>query len=427
MKTFSAALAVACYATAMGAQTPDVRHGDSLVLTRRAAVLAALRNNPQLEVGREQTAQARARRVSAVAIPDPSLTYSLDNQPGLLQLGSAGQRNAVVGLAVPFPDKFRLRNRSATADVRSFEFAYTGLRQQLVAQTSRAYDSLLVALRHRDDFALSRDLAADFLKKTQARFEGGSVARLDVIRARVVLAQSENDLIASERDVSLSMDALNRLIGRPLGTPVVAADTLAVPSPLPLIEALEGAALRDRPELAGLASAQVGARANTTLAREFWLPDLTLSAQRDYGPDGAGALFSAGIALPLPIFYWQHSRGEIAESQHRERELRASYRDLQAEIAQDVRAAYATAATSLRQAVYIRDELLPAAQEAYRVASVSYGLGGSSALDVIEARRSLIDAQTQFADALAAASSARSDLQRAVGAPLDDYDLRSVR
>jgi outer membrane protein, heavy metal efflux system len=190
---------------------------------------------------------------------------------------------------------------------------------------------------------------------------------------------------------------------------------------------LQEAAMRDRPELAGLASAQAGARANTSLAREFWLPDLTISAQRDYGPQGTGALFSAGLALPVPLFYWQHSKGEIAESQHRERELSATYRDLQAQIAQDVRAAYSTASTSLRQAVYIRDELLPAAQEAYRVASVSYGLGGSSALDVIEARRSLIDAQTQFADALAAASSARSDLQRAVGAPLDDYDLRGAR
>ena len=425
MKTFTATLAVAFTATTMRAQSPGAPRADSLVLTRRAAIVAALQNNPQLEVGREQTEQARARRVSAVAIPDPSLTYSLDNQPGFLQLGSSAQKNAVVGLDVPFPDKFRLRNKSATADIRSFESAYTGLKQQLAAQVSRTYDSLLVALRHRDDFRQSRDLATDFLKKTQARFEGGTVARLDVIRARVVLAQTENDLIASELDVSLSMDALDRVIGRPLGTPIIVADSLAIPGPLPLLEALQSAALRDRPELAGLAAVQVGARANTALAREFWLPDLTLSAQRDYGPEGGGALFSAGLALPLPVFYLQHSRGEIAESQHRERELSASYRDLQVQIAQDVRAAYATASTSLRQATYIRDELLPAAQEAYRVASVSYGLGGSSALDVIEARRSLIDAQTQYADALAAASTARSDLLRAVGAPLDD-DLRRV-
>ena len=167
-----------------------------------------------------------------------------------------------------------------------------------------------------------------------------------------------------------------------------------------------------------LRASRWGARATTSLAREFWLPDFTLSAQRDYGPDGSGALFSAGIALPFPIFYWQHSKGEIAESQHRERELSASYRDLRAQVSQDVRASHAAADAALRQAIFIRDALLPAARETYRVASVSYGLGGSSALDVLDARRNLLDAETQYADALAAANSARADLERAAATPL---------
>lgn len=426
MKLLTAALAVALHATAVLAQLPAERRGDSLVLTRRAAIIAALANNPQLEVAREQTAQARARRVSGVAVPDPTFTYSLDQQPGFLQLGNAGARNAAVGIAVPFPDKFRLRNAIGLADVHAFEFAYTGLRQQLASQTSRDYDSLLVALRHRGDFMLTRDLAEDFLRKTQARFEGGTVAKLDVIRARVALAQAENDLIGGARDVSIAVDALDRLIGLPLGTPITVADSLAVPSALPPPDSLERMALAARPELGNLAAQQAGARATTTLAREFWLPDFTLSAQRDYGPNGSGALFSAGVALPLPVFYWQHSKGEIAGARHRELELNASYRDLEAQIAQDVRATYATASTALRQAIYIRDQLLPAAREAYRVASVSYGLGGSSALDVLDARRSLLDAQRQYTDALAAASSSRSDLARALGTPLERFDARST-
>ncbi|MDB4899621.1 MAG: outer rane efflux protein, partial [Gemmatimonadetes bacterium] len=280
MKTLTAMLAVAFHATVLVAQTPDSLRAGALVLTRSEAIAAALANNPQLEVAREQTAQARARRVTATAIPDPFLTYSLDNQPGFLQLGNAAQRNTAIGIAIPFPDKFRLRNNVAMADVHSFEYSYTGLRQQLVAQTSRDYDSLLVALRHRDDFALSRDLARDFLTKTTARFEGGTVARLDVIRAQVALAQAENDLISSQRNVVTAADALDRLIGRPLGTPIVPADSLTVPPGLPDVAPLEEAALMSRPELGSLTSQQSGARAATALAREFWLPDFTLSAQR---------------------------------------------------------------------------------------------------------------------------------------------------
>jgi cobalt-zinc-cadmium efflux system outer membrane protein len=422
MHKITAALAVAFHATAIGAQMPVAppARADSVVFTRRAAIAAALKNNPQLEIGREQTAQARARRVSAIALPDPVLSYSLDNQPGFLDFGLAGQRNAALTVAIPFPDKFRLRNSIGNADIGSFQAGYSALQQQIAAQTSRSYDSLLVAIRHRDDFRLTRDLSAEFLKKTQARFEGGTVARLDVIRARVALAQAENDLIASERDVSVAVDALDRLMGRPVGAPLLPGDTLSVPPPLPAVELLLGDAQRDRPELAQISSERAGARASTTLAREYWMPDFALGATRDYGPDGTGALFSAGFVLPLPFLHWSHVKGEIAENVHRERELSATQRDLQAQIAQDVRAAYASASTALRQAVYLRDELLPAAREAYRVATVSYSLGGSSALDVLDAQRSLIDAQTQYADALAAANSARADLALAVGrSPLE--------
>ncbi len=424
MKFPTAALVAVAQATALAAQAPGIVRRDSLVLTRGAAIAAALANNPQLDVAREQTAQARARRVQAIAIPDPQLSASLDNQPGFLQLGNAQQKNVALGLSVPFPDKFRLRNTIATADVRSAEFGYTSVRQQLAAQTSRSYDTLLVANRHHAIFQTNRALAADFLTKTQARFQGGTAAKLDVLKAQVAVAQADNDLIGAVRDVVTATDAVDRLIGQPLGTPIAAQDSLELPPPLPDVGLVEQAALDARPELAALSSQQIGARAATSLAREFWLPDFTLSAQRDYGPDGAGALFSAGMALPLPLFYWQHSKGEIAERQHRERELTASYRDLLAQVSQDVRASYAAADAAQRQALFIRDALLPSARETYRVASVSYGLGGSSALDVLDARRNLLDAETQYANALAAVNSARADLERAAATPLTSIAAR---
>ena len=69
-------------------------------------------------------------------------------------------------------------------------------------------------------------------------------------------------------------------------------------------------------------------------------------------------------------------RAKSPSARHRELELAAALRR-QAQVAQDVRAAYAAADTALRQVVFIRDELLPEAREAYRIASTSYGLGGS--------------------------------------------------
>jgi len=201
-------------------------------------------------------------------------------------------------------------------------------------------------------------------------------------------------------------------------------DSLGIPADIPPLEQLEMAAFVGRAELAGIAAQRRGARATTSLAREFWLPDLTLGVNRDVSPGAAPAAFSTGLAFPFPIFFWQHTSGEIAQAQHRERELAAAERDLRAAIGEDVRTSYATATAALRQAIYIRDELLPAAQEAFRAASASYAIGGSSAFEVIDARRTLLDAESQYSEALAAANTSRSELERAIGAPLETTVIR---
>jgi cobalt-zinc-cadmium efflux system outer membrane protein len=148
------------------------------------------------------------------------------------------------------------------------------------------------------------------------------------------------------------------------------------------------------------------------------MPDLSLGLAKNIFPDTPNS-YSGSIGFSVPIFFWNHEHGEVAEARHHERELDAAYRDLSAQVDQDVRVSYANTSAAFRQAWFLRDELLPEAHRAYDVARISYGLGGSSALEVLDARRTLLDAESQYTDALGAANDARADLERAVGAPLE--------
>jgi cobalt-zinc-cadmium efflux system outer membrane protein len=390
---------------------------DSLRISRRQAIAEALLHNPQLEVARQQTAQSRARRVEAISVPDPAVTAAYDESPAPFSFGSAGARDVGLAWFIPFPSKIWQQNKIGNADITSFESNYRLQTQLIASLTSQQYDSLLVARKHRDVLLEGRGLSADFLKRTEARYEAGTAAKLDVIRAQVDVAQADNQLIANELDIANASTALNRFIGRVVGMPIAPTDTLGLPDPLPDSTTIEQTALQNRPELTQLASQQYGAHANTNLLRQFWIPDFTFGVSRNYTQPGA-PVYSTGIALPLPVFFWQHTQGEIAESKHHEQELEASYHDLRAQVTQDVRSAYATASTSMRQVLFLRDQLVPSAREAFRVASVSYSLGGSSALEVLDARRTLLDAESQLADALASANIARADLERALGVPL---------
>ena len=394
------------------AQTPE-----PLRLSRQQAIDEALVRNPALAAARAQVEEARANVVTATAFADPTFAADIAGQSHILNPASRSGSDQGFGVTLPFPGKRGLRRDVATADLRAAEFNLAQLRQQVASQAAQAYDAILVALRHREDLEQSKELAADFVKKTQARFLGGTVPRVDVIKAETDLAQAENDLFASDRAITTARAALNRILGRAGGAPLELTTTLEVPAPIAVIESLEKLADSTRPEIATLLAQQQGAVSATKLAREFWMPDVNLSVTRN-AAEGTPTTFTSGIAFGIPIFFWQHQRGEVAAARHREEELAANLADIRAQVSLDVQTAYTNASTSLRQAVFIRDHLLPQAREVFRVASVSYGLGGSSALDLLDAKRTLLAAESQYVDALGAANDALAALELAVGAPL---------
>jgi cobalt-zinc-cadmium efflux system outer membrane protein len=389
-----------------------------LRIDRNEAVKEALAHNPTLAVAREQIAQARARVTQGYALPEPSVSAAVLGATGFAHPHTANETDVGVGITLPFPNKIILRGQAAKSDLGNFDELYVQQRQLIASQTAQAYDSLLVALRHREDLLIARSLAQDFVKKTQARFNAGTAAKLDVVKGQVDVAQAENDLIANERGIANARAGLNRLLGRMLGAPIEPADTLGVPNVPADLDRLERLAMQYRPELRGLQRQRESARAQQRLAQQYFLPDVSLGISRN-NIYGEPTTYTTSIGIDLPIFFWQHQRGEVAEAKHRELELTESYRDVTSQVGQDLRNAYATASTAQRQVQFLANELVPSAEEQYRIASTSYGLGGSSALEVIDAQRTLLNAKTQYTTALGALNDAVAELERATGAPLD--------
>jgi outer membrane protein, heavy metal efflux system len=407
-------LAVALLAIAAVASAQSL---DPLRLSRQQAIDEALARNPNLTAARAQVEEARAGVVTAGAFADPTFVADVAGQSHIFNPSSATGNDQGFGVTIPFPGKRGLRRDVATAGLRAAEYNVTLLRQQVASQAAQSYDAILVALRHREDLQQSKQLASDFVEKTKARFLGGTVARVDVVKAETDLAQSENDLFANERAIATARASLNRILGRSGGAPLETTDSLEVPGSIAAIEALEKVAESSRPEIASLLAQQEGAKTATKLAHEFWLPDVNLSVTRN-ASDGSPTTFTSAVGFGVPIFFWQHQRGEVAAAVHHEEELYANLADIRAQVSLDVQTAYTNSSTALRQAVFIRDHLLPQAREVYRVASVSYGLGGSSALDLLDAKRTLLSAESQYVDALGAANDALAALELAVGAPL---------
>ena len=127
---------------------PRRQGADSLHLSRRQAIAEALTRNAQIEIAREQTAKARARRVTAIAIPDPTLTAGFDQETSPFAFGGAPSRpvgwgSSLPSRQVPAQQPYRTRRHRAS------ESNYRLQQQTIALQASATYDSLLVALIHR--------------------------------------------------------------------------------------------------------------------------------------------------------------------------------------------------------------------------------------------------------------------------------------
>ena len=385
-------------------------------LTRAQAVAEALARNPQLAASRAQVEEARAGIAQATAFPDPAFTWTYEQQKSLLNFPSAQSRDVGAAFTVPFPDKFRLNYRISSAALRAAESALAQARQQLASQTATAYDALLVALAQLDNDREAERLSQDVLAKTQARYDAGTVARLDVLQAKVTFAQARNQTIADERALATARATLNRQLGRAIGAPVEPSERLELPEAPAGLAFLLPLAADHRPEIASAVAQREGARFSSKLAREFWFPDLNFSLFRNH-TDGAPAAYSTSGTIAVPIFFWQHEKGDVAAADARQMELAADESTTRAQVELDVRTAWAADDTARRQAIWIRDELLPEAQDAFSVASQSYALGGSSAVDLINARTALLTARAQLTQALGAAQDAAAQLELAIGAP----------
>lgn len=386
-------------------------------LSRSDAIREALARNPAIEAAREQVEEAKAGIHVATAWPDPSLVTEADQLTSFLKQRSATERDIGLQFTVPYPNRTRLSGRVAKSAWEQARYALEQLVQQTASQTAQAYDTLLVALRHHEDLEQSEDMSRQFLARTEARFRAGNVAKLDELKARVDFSKTKNDLIANEHAIAVARATLNRLMGRAVAAPIEPADALELPGPLPDLTALKTLALHARPELLGMAAQQKGASDATALARQYWIPDLNLTLWRSQ-IDGAPNSYKMDAGISVPLLFWQHEKGAVAQAKHHERELRATGADLESQVLLDVETTYSTAITAWEQAVYLHDELLPQAQAAYNAAFTSYSIGGSSSIELLDAKGTLLNAVSQYTDALGAVNTSRADLQRAVGAPL---------
>src|SRR5512133_560757 len=245
-------LAAWAAAPARGADATPAAAPDPVLARLVEESLAA---RPELRQA-EATARAERERVpQAGALPDPMLALGIQND-GFQALQICKMETSywqvMITQGLPWPGKRGLRTDVARESAAAADASVSRARLSTEAEVRRAYVDLLLA---RDRLALLARLEGIWQKSAgiaRARYETGEGAQSDVLRAQLEqnrLRQRRWALEAQERG---SLQALNRLRGRPFDDAIATTASvreLGIPA-LPEAAAAVEDALARSPELA---------------------------------------------------------------------------------------------------------------------------------------------------------------------------------
>jgi len=367
----------------------------------QALVEEALAGSPDLAIATERVRQAEAQ----VQVAGASLFPSLDL--GFSTRKARDSESSSTALSASYEVDLFGRNaagvRGAQASLRASGFDREAARLTLLAGVANAYFELL-SLRGR--LAVSRDnlgIAERVLGVVEVRARNGAVSPLDVARQQAAVLSQRAGLLSLEQQERQTLAALALLAGRlPEGFEVNGATLadLAVPLVSP---GLPADLLVRRPDLAAAEAGLAAANANLAAARAALLPSIQLTASAGVA---SGALLaflggpSTGVAIAAsvlqPIFDGGRLRGNVGLAESRERELVEVYRKAILAAFADVENALA-AAGRLAQREALQAQVEARAREALRLAEVRYREGADDLLSVLDAQRTLFDAQDQLA------------------------------
>jgi len=380
--------------------------GVLLVLTSAAAQAAALsleqtldlaqRYSAELSASRNQVRAFGAMADSARQLPDPELKFGIENLPvqgsNARRFTREGMTMQRVGVMQTFvsADKRERKADTLLAQSASASAQEQVIRAQLQRDTAQAWLDLALSEK-------AAQAAQQLLKETgrqipvqRSGVASGSAAASSTLSLQSALSAMRDNLTLAERDVSLAQTRLYQLTGETFDG---VAGALPRYQRLPAEPQTLEQGVSVHPEVVLAAREADVAKARSAQSAVASKPDVGVEvyyARRAeaYG-DLAGVMFTVG----MPIFQSHRQDKDYAADVSRAMEandrLSQATRDRVA-LVRSLVAEYQAAQTLWRRK---QQEIVPLSQQRLLVVTAEYRSGQATLDAVLDARRSLLDAQ----------------------------------
>ncbi|MBM3790892.1 MAG: TolC family protein [Acidobacteria bacterium] len=400
---------LACWSSVAHAQQAAVPQ-----LTLEQCVEIALAKNPMIQSAIERHRASRARVQQATAIPYPSLDFNSDLQPHPLNFVQSDESYIGISQTLELPRKRATRGKIAGQESEEIATEIETTRLDVAFRVRQSFYRILLAQEQLNYARLDLELAEDFRRKAEFKHAAGDVAQVEALRAKVEALKAANAVRVATNGVRLAKAVLNFHLARDEAMPLEITGNLQMPFMEIDLKILQQEARALRPELQIFRhSVQKQALIQEAARQSNWPdPDLNFSHHRITGEPRS---WSFTISLPLPFFFRQRQKAEIAEAGANISALERERQLMDYAILLEVEEAFTNAQTARGQILLYRDQILPQAQEVYDMFLFSYQEGEIGGIELIEARRTLNESRRALAEALYEHAATLAALDRAVG------------
>lgn len=363
----------------------------------------ALAGNPTLDQAQANIRMAAGHARQTGLYPNPTVGYYGDEIRGGYSNG--GRQGAFVSQTIVTGGKLRAARR--VADVMTAQTETSGEIQRLrILNNVRILFYRVLAgqrlVEVRDRLAT---LAGDATQTSHQLANVGQADRPDVLQAEVEQQQANVSAMLARKSLQASWRTLAAVVGQP-DLPVARLEGEFEAIPDLTYEEWFAATLRGSPELKLAVQAVERAEAALVVEKKVPIPDLQLTANlsqnnqplMDTSPRIAGVNGGVQVGIQVPVF--NRNQGSIAAAKAQIESSKQDLARVKLQIARDVASLFRDYESARESARQYKTEMLPRAEEAYRLYQTNYRNMAAAYPQALISQRTLFQLEADYVQVL---------------------------
>jgi outer membrane protein len=301
--------------------------------------------------------------------------------------------------------------KRADHQVAQAEADYQAAQQLLISRVATAYFNVLSAQDTVEAQQSAFDSISRQLEQADKRFEVGLIAITDVQEAKAARDSSAAALINAKRTLATNEELLREITGEKYEVLSKPGETIPLESPQP--GDVEQWVQRSMDQNLTLISSRLAAdiaRDNVRASYGGHLPQVSLVASRsnnnlnstvDFASGNRGLRSadtddtSVGLQVTVPLFSGGLAQSNVRQSEYLWQAARERLTRVSRQTERQARDAYLGVMSEISRVSALRQGL-ESSQTALRATEAGYEVGTRTAVDVLDARRLLVQAQTDY-------------------------------